>query len=431
MLDINIIRQDPDLVKEVVQQKNGKLDVDKLLEVDKQRSKLIQEVDALRIEKNANAELLKDSTKRTSEQIELGKKIKITLQDLEQQLAEVENEYQDLMYQTPQIPSTDTPIGVDSSGNVEVRKWGVVPKFDYKFLDHIELGEKHDLLDIKRGVRVSGYRGYYLKNEAVLLHMGIMMHGLTKMVQKGYIPFVPPTLVKSFALYGSGHFPVDKGSEIYEIKNVGTDSEGKNIDDGLYLVGTSEPSILAYHKGETIDVANLPLKYCGFSQCYRSEVGSYGKDTKGIFRLHEFMKIEQVVMCEADYDISTKYQEEMLSISEEIVRDLELPYRVIQLCTGDMGIGKYRMFDIECYMPSRGDYGETHSASNLGDWQARRLGTKYIDKDGKKKFVHMLNNTAIASPRILIAILENNQNKDGSINVPKVLQQFVGKERIG
>ncbi|MCA9382236.1 serine--tRNA ligase [Candidatus Dojkabacteria bacterium] len=429
MLDIKFIRANPEIVKTTVQNKNGKLNVDELLEVDAKRTELIQQTDELRTKRNQIADKLKDNSQRTPELIEEGKKIKAELQKLEVEQREVETKYTELMYITPQIPSNDTPVGKTEADNVEIKKWGEVPQFDFEIKDHIQLGKDLDLLDIERGVRTSGYRGYYLKNEAVLLHMGLMMYGLQKMVAKGYTPFVPPTLVRDFALFGSGHFPMDKGTEIFEINN--PDKAEDNSAADLYLAGTSEPSMLAYHTNETFKLDDLPKKYCGFSQCYRSEIGSYGKDTRGIYRLHEFMKIEQIIICEADYDISTKYQEEMLAISEEIMQELELPYRIIQLCTGDMGIGKYRMFDIETWMPSRDSYGETHSASNLGDWQARRLNTKYIDKDGKKQFVHMLNNTAVASPRILIAILELNQQKDGSIKVPKVLQGYVGKDLIG
>ncbi|MBN1915745.1 serine--tRNA ligase [Candidatus Dojkabacteria bacterium] len=431
MLDIKYIRENPEKVKEAAANKQLAIDIDHLLEVDKKFSVLNTEVEELRARRNDNAEKMKAAGgKPDDEAIEQGKRIKIELQGKESELGKLENELQELLLLTPQIPSADTPIGKDESGNIEVRKIGEPTKFDFKPKDHIELGKNLNLLDLERGVKTGGFRGYYLKNEAALMHMGLMMHGLKKMIEKGFTAMIPPTLVRDFSLIGSGHFPFGK-EEVYQVANPGKiDPEKESAEEGLYLVGTAEPSILAYRAGETIDESELPLKMAGFSQCYRSEVGSYGKDTKGIYRIHEFMKIEQVVFCKNDYEESTRWQEKMLEYAEEILRDLELPYRVLQLCTGDMGAGKYRMFDLETWMPSRDAYGETHSCSNLGDWQTRRLNIRVKGKDGEKYFPHALNNTVIASPRILIAIWENYQQADGSMRVPIVLQPYVGKEVI-
>jgi seryl-tRNA synthetase len=248
------------------------------------------------------------------------------------------------------------------------------------------------------------------------------------MTQKGFTPMIPPTILKEFALIGSGHFPFFK-EEVYQIvssKEILKEEDGEAI----YLAGTSEPSLLAYFSNKILNENDLPIKICGFSQCYRSEVGSYGKDVKGLYRLHEFMKVEQVVLCKNSIKESDKWLEEMKNISCEILKELELPFRVIQICSGDMGAGKYKMYDIETWMPSYNCYRETHSDSNLTDWQSRRLNIKYKDKNGEKKFVYCLNNTVIASPRILIAILENFQQKDGSIRVPKVLQKYIGIDVI-
>lgn len=264
--------------------------------------------------------------------------------------------------------------------------------------------------------------------------MGLMMHALGKMVEKGYAPMIPPTLVKEFALFGSGYF---KGSEydsdvdeIYQIASRDKEATGEVSREKKFLVGTAEPSLLAYYAGEVLNEKDLPLKICGFSPCYRSEIGSYGKETKGIYRVHEFLKVEQVVLAPASVEETDKLQQEMMGISEEIMAELDLPYRRLQICTGDMGPGKYKMFDLEAWLPGMDRWGETHSASNFLDWQSRRLNVKYTDKNNEKKFVYMLNNTALATPRAFIAILENHQQKDGSVKVPAVLQKYVGKEII-
>ncbi len=249
------------------------------------------------------------------------------------------------------------------------------------------------------------------------------------MKEKGFTLMIPPTILREFALIGSGHFPFSK-EDIYQIANPGKLADGKKISELVFLAGTAEPSLLAYFSDKVLEKKELPIKVCGFSSCYRSEIGSYGKDTKGLYRLHEFRKVEQVVLCENNIEESNHWLEEMRLISQEVLEELKLPYRVIQICTGDMGAGKYKMYDIETWMPSRDNYGETHSDSNLTDWQARRLNIKYKDEKGERKFVHTLNNTVIASPRILIAILENYQQKDGSIKVPEVLQKYLGFNSI-
>jgi seryl-tRNA synthetase len=258
-----------------------------------------------------------------------------------------------------------------------------------------------------------------------------MIEALKRMQAEGYTLYTAPTLIKGFNLFGSGHFPFGKDN-IYQVSS--TENEKGEIDkEPLYLTGTAETSLGGYYADEIIKEEDLPIKMCGFSPCYRKEIGTYGKDMKGIYRIHEFLKVEQFIICKDSYEISEKYHEELMSNSEEFLQELELPYRIIRQCTGDMGAGKYKMYDIETYMPaqtSRDCYGETHSASNLGDWQARRYNIKYEGKDGEKHFVHTLNNTMIASPRILIAIMENYQQEDGSIKVPKILQQYVGKELI-
>jgi len=291
------------------------------------------------------------------------------------------------------------------------------------------LAENLDLFDLARGTKVAGYRGYFVKNEAVFMQLGLMMMALEKMVSRGFKPLIPPTLIKEFALFGSGYFAGREFDpaidEIYKIANKEKEADGQFKKENKFLVGTAEPSLLSYFADEILDIKNLPVKICGLSQCYRSEIGSYGKDTKGLYRVHEFMKVEQVCLCSADVLESEKLHQEMVGISKELHEDLGLPYRQIQICTGDLSAGKYKMYDLEAWIPSRNAYGETGSASNFLDWQARRLNVRYRDEDGQKRYVYMLNNTALASIRPMIAILENFQQADGSVVIPEALRKYI------
>ncbi|MDD3120328.1 MAG: serine--tRNA ligase [Candidatus Gracilibacteria bacterium] len=429
MLDIKFIRENPDKVKLAAKQKNIKVDIDGLIKIDDERRIIISKIEELRTSRNEIANLAK-SGKPTPEAIEEGKRLKEEIAKLEAELQKIEDAYMDLMVKVPTIPSPDTPVGSSEDQNVESEKWGEIRKFDFTPKNHIELAEALDIIDFDRGVKTAGFRGYYLKNEGTLLVMAMMNYAINKMAQKGYAPFIPPTLIKGDFLFGSGYF---KGREydseednIYEIATSDQEVDGSKAKEKKFLIGTAEPSLLAYYAGETLKEEDLPIKMSGYSPCYRSEIGSYGKDTKGLYRVHEFMKIEQVVIMKADIEESNRIQDEMLGISKELHRDLGLPYRILSICTGDMSAGKYRAFDIEAWMPGMGRYGETGSASNFLDWQARRLNVKYIDKNGDRKFVYMLNDTALPSVRPLIAILENYQQADGSVIVPEVLRPYMG-----
>jgi seryl-tRNA synthetase len=282
--------------------------------------------------------------------------LKEELEKLEKDFEEVKNDFEYIYFRVPNIVSENTPLSPDASSNVIIKTVGNIPKFNFPIKDHIELGLNLDILDFEKGTKVHGFRGYYLKNEGAMLHMAILNYAFEKIIKKGFMPFIPPSLVKGFTFFGSGFFPYLK-DEVYKIEN----------NEDTYLAGTSELSILAYYKDDLLDKKDLPIKICAFSPCFRSEAGSYGKDTKGLYRIHEFWKIEQVVICENDFEKSQKYFHEMLAISEEILKELKLPYQVVNLCTGDMGAGKYYANDIETYMPSRQGYGETHSCSNLTD----------------------------------------------------------------
>jgi seryl-tRNA synthetase len=425
MLDIKFIRENADAVKDAAAKKN--LDpkvIDELLDVDAKRRELMTSSEALRAEQ------------KKAKDREAGAKLKEQFKEQEEKLKPLEKQFNELMVRIPNVISPDVPVGNDESENKEVFRWGEPKKFDFAPKDHMALGTDLDILDFEKGTKVGGFRGYYVKNDGVLLVMGIMMYAVSKMVEKGFKPMIPPTLVKEFALFGTGYF---KGTEydpevdeIYEIATSDKEASGEKSAEKKFLVGTSEPSLLAYYSDEVLKSEDLPIKNAGYSQCYRSEIGSYGKDVKGMYRVHEFMKVEQVVLAEADIEASAKLQDEMVAISGEMHEELGLPYRRLLICTGDLGAGKYKQYDTEAWLPGMNRWAETGSASNFTDWQSRRLNVKYADaKTGERKYVYMLNNTALPSPRILIAILENYQTADGKIMVPEVLQKYVGKKVIG
>jgi len=420
MLDIKFIRANKEAVQEAAKNKNINLDVERLLSLDATRRELITQIEEARARQK----------KFGRENIDEAKKLKEEQKTLDVELQEIEAQYEELMLRAPTVPSVDTPVGQNADDNVEILKWGKIPAFDFPVKDHIQIGKDLDILDLERGAKVAGYRGYYIKNAGAQLMMAIMMFAFDKMVQRGYAPMIVPTLLKDFALFGSGYFSGkeynSETDEIYEIATRDKETDGQNSKERKFLAGTAEPALLAYYSGEVLNEADLPLKICGFSPCYRSEIGSYGKDTKGLYRVHEFMKVEQVVLARADVAEADKLQQEMVDITRELHEDFGLPYRLLQICTGDMGSGKYRAFDIEAWMPGLSRWGETGSASNFLDWQARRLNVKYKTADGQTKFVYMLNNTVMPSVRPFIAILENYQQADGSVEIPKVLRPWMG-----
>lgn len=431
MLDIKYIRENKEAIKKAAKNKNIDFDVDELINIDEKRRGELVKIEQLRSRRNKLAEAGKKG-KPTAEQVKQGRKLKEQIAELEKRLALTKEEYLNLMVKVPTVPSPDTPLGKDADDNVEIFRNKDLPAFAFKPKTHVELASALDLIDFDRGAKVAGYRGYYLKNEASLLVMALMMHALNKMVIKGYTPMITPTLVKEFALFGSGYFKGLKYDgavdEIYQVATSDKEADGGVSEDKKFLVGTAEPSLLAYYAGEILKEDDLPIRLCGFSPCYRSEIGSYGKDSKGLYRVHEFFKIEQVVIAKADILESNKLQEEMISITKEIHEELGLTYHLLQLCTGDMSPGKYRAIDIETWLPGSGRWAETGSASNFLDWQARRLNVRYADKNGDKKYVYMLNNTALPSPRPLIAIMENYQRSDGSIVIPEILRKFMPGE---
>lgn len=416
MLDINFIREHSDIVKKSITARKADVDLDVLLKFDDERRELITKVDALRARRNEAAKA-RDKGE--------GERVKSELKKLENDLGKVEKQWQELMLKVPNILLDEVPVG-DASKNKIIRKEGEPPKFSFKAKDHIELGKLLDIIDFERGVKVGGFRGYFLKNEGAKLHWAVLNFALDHLIQKGFSPVVPPVINRRYALVGGGQFPWGE-EDTYK------------VGDEDFLVGTAEIPLMAMHSGETFDVKDLPKKYVGMSACFRTEIGSYGKDTKGLYRVHEFYKVEQVVLCEADEQESLGFFEELQDNSEDILQEIGLPYQVIVLSSEDMGKKAALTYDIETWIPGRDGYGETHSNSIVLDFQTRRLKIKYRDKqslpsgevkDGQIKFCHALNNTAIASPRILIAILENFQTEDGLVKIPEVLQKYTGFSEI-
>ncbi len=408
MLDINYIRDNQDIVKQAAKNKNLNPDiVDEVIRVDKQRRELIVKVDEIRAAKN----------KLTRDQIEQGRQLKKQLKDIEPQLKQVEETFNDLMLQVPNVPAKDVPIGPDESGNKVIKTWGDKPKFDFKPKTHHQLAESLDLFDSKRAVKIAGHRAYFLKNDLVMLEQAVLSYALKKLISQGFTPLTVPWMVNDDALVGTGYFPW------------GQDDHYRTQDDQS-LIGTSEVSLTSYYKGETLNHKHLPIKLCGISPCFRREVGSYGKDTQGFFRVHQFTKVEMVVLTEADEDITRQMHDYMLSLSEQILQDLNIPYQVLLMCTGDMGAGQRKKYDVEAWFPGEEKYRETHSDSYFNDFQTRRLEIKYQSQTGDKPYAYSLNNTLAATPRLLAAIIENYQQADGSIKVPKVLESFMEKEVI-
>jgi seryl-tRNA synthetase len=416
MLDVNFIRENQDLVKKGAENKgfNPKV-IDEVLRLDEKRRLLIQEVEEIRAERNQVNEKLKGG--RDQKLIDKSIELKGKLKDIEPELKRKEEDFYNLMLQVPNVAADDVPVGKDERGNKVVRKEGDKKQFSFKPKEHFELAEDLDLYDAKRAVRIAGTRSYFLKNELVMLEQAVLKFALDLISNEGFTPMTVPWMVNKEALIGTGYFPWGE-EDHYQTQ------------DGQRLIGTAEVSLTAYHKDELLSYKDLPIKLCGISPCFRREVGSYGKDTKGFFRLHQFNKVEMVVLSEADEKDSVEWHEKMLGFSEKLLGELELPYQVVLMCTGDMGAGQRKKYDIETWFPGQDKYRETHSDSYFLDFQARRLNMRYKDKDGETKYVYTLNNTVAATPRLLAAILENHQQKDGSISIPQGLHKYLGFTNI-
>lgn len=422
MLDTNYIKLNKEELK--LNMLNRGLEdtiVDELLKVEIQRSNLKKEIEKLNKEKNLNSSKLQSISDKTSVEaqniIQLGKKIKFNIQQLNVDIDPIEKKFINLMYQIPNMVDPTMPIGKSSDDNVEIKVVGEKKVFTFKPKDHVEIGKILDIIDVDKSGKISGSRFGYLKNEAVLLEFAIIMYLTKLLVLKGYSPMIPPVLVKEEAMYGTGYFPIEK-DQAYKIAS-------DNVEDksNLYLVGTAEVPTVAYHSGDIFEEAQLPKKYFSFSSAFRSEVGSWGKDVRGIKRVHQFDKLEMVIFALPEQ--SKEIHEELLSINEQFLQDLNLPYHVLNMCTGDVGYPTYKKYDVEVFLPSQNDYCETMSTSNIHSYQARRLNIKYKRKDGKSDFVHTLNATGAAMGRIILSILENYQQEDGSVKVPDALLPYL------
>ncbi|MGI8747554.1 MAG: serine--tRNA ligase [Deinococcus sp.] len=421
MLDLKFIREHPGEVRGAIEAKGVRLDLDELLQLDRELLDLRSRAEAMQAERNANARLVpKASPAERPALIQRGKDLAETLRELEPELRAHEDALRQLLLQVPQLPLPGVPPGRDDSDNVELRREGTLPSFDFTPLDHVALLERHGWADPERVARVSGSRSYLLKGEGARLEWAILTFALDFLAGQGFEMLSTTALVRPETLIGSGHFPGGE-DQVYKI-------EGEE----LMLSGTAEVPVNSLYAGEILGETELPLRYAAYSSAFRSEAGSAGRDVRGLIRVHEFRKVEQYVLMRADEDEALRMFATLLSNAEAILRALELPYRVVQNCAGDMGAGKRLMMDIETWVPSEGVYRETHSCSYLGDWQARRSGLRYKGDDGRPHFAYTLNNTGIAAPRILVPFLENHQQADGRVRVPAALRPYLGgREFLG
>jgi len=415
MLAMDFIKTNRADVERAIRDKGVDVDLDALLALDGEARALKTEIDNLRASRNAISARFKDA--KPEAKAALGAEAKAAgakASEIEEQLSGKQDALNALMLKLPGIPWEGAPVGPDESFNTVIRTEGEVPKFDFEPLDHVALIEKNDWADLSRIVQVSGSRTYCLKGRLALLETKLMGWALDRIAAAGFTPITVPAIAREQAFLNQGQFPGHR-EETYALPN-----------DDAYLAGTAEVALTSLHSGEIVEAAKLPILYAGYSPCFRREAGSAGKDVRGLLRVHQFLKVEQWVMCEADPDVSAGWHAKLLDLAESMLRDLEIPYQVIETSTGDMGLGKFRMNDIESWVPSLGKYRETHSCSTLHDWQARRANLRYRDGDGKVRFAHTLNNTALASPRILVPLLENHQTADGRVKLPDALRDLMG-----
>jgi seryl-tRNA synthetase len=420
MLDIHFIRENAEIIKAGAAKKKIAADIDRLIAVDDERKLIRQELDAKRAEQNRRSneiQILKDAEREKV--IEQMQHLKAGMVEAEERLKEVMVEWQKLMLTVPNIPDMSVPDGDSDADNMEVKKWGEQTAFPFTPKSHVELMTALGMADFERGAKVAGFRGYFLKGDAAILSYALWQFMSDHFVKKGgFTPMIVPSLVRRESFMGTGYLPQSE-EDLYKTQ------------DGEYLAGTAEVATMGYHMDEVLEVKQFPIKYFSFSPCFRREAGAHGKDTKGLVRVHEFYKFEQVILCEASHETSVKHHEELTANAEEMIQLLKIPYHVVINCSGDLGLGQVKKYDIECWMPSEGKYRETHSSSYFHDFQTRRLNIRYRDEQGEMKFAHSLNNTALATPRFLAVIIENYQLADGTIKVPEALVPYVGKTVLG
>jgi seryl-tRNA synthetase len=415
MLDLKQIRENPEAVRRAIADKRVGLDLEALLAADQSVLALGRQLQELQEKRNGNAKLIpKASATERPELIAEGRRIGDEIAALKPAIDAADATLRDLLLLVPNIPADSAPRGASEVDNVVVKTVGEPRRFDFAPLDHVALLEKHGWADLPRVAKVAGTRSYALKGDGVLLEQSLLRFALDRLVERGFTLISVPSFASEAAFIGTGHFPTGR-DQVYHLAA-----------DDKYLTGTSEVTLNALHSGEILAEADLPVRYAGISSCFRREAGSAGKDVRGLIRVHQFNKVEQYIMCKSDPEESERWHKTLLEISEGILVDLEVPYRVVECCTGDMGLGKYKMFDVESWVPSEKLYRETHSCSNLHDWQARRSDLRYRDSTGKVRYCHTLNNTALATPRFLVPFLENHQQADGSVRLPKKLQPYLG-----
>jgi seryl-tRNA synthetase len=415
MLDLKQIRENPEVVRRAIADKRLSFELDALLTADRRALALSRAAQELQEKRNANAKAIpKASATDRPALIAEGRRIGDELAALKPDIDAAEAALRELLLQVPNIPAESAPRGASEADNVVIKVVGEPTRFAFTPLDHVALLDRYHWAELSRVAKVAGSRSYALKGDGVLLEQSLLRFALDRLVERGFTPVSVPAFANEAAFVGTGHFPAAR-EQVYRIE----------LDD-KYLTGTSEVTLNALHSGEILSEADLPVRYAGISACFRREAGSAGKDVRGLIRVHQFNKVEQYVMCKNDPEESERWHRTLLEISENILVDLEVPYRVVECCTGDMGLGKYKMFDVESWVPSERLYRETHSCSNLHDWQARRSDLRYRDAQGKVRYCHTLNNTALATPRFLVPLLENHQQADGSVRLPEKLRPYLG-----
>ena len=420
MLDIKFIRENLDLVKLAAKKKQSSIDLDTLVQADDLRREIMQRMEEKKAEQNRVSDGIPQAGSEAARQelITEMQALKAEIQKDEEALKPVMEEWQALMLQVPNIPDMSVPDGDSDEDNEEIKTWGEKTKFAFEAKDHVELMLQHGMADFERGAKVHGFRGYYLLSDGAKLSWAIWNYANQFFADKGFVPVIPPTIVRKANLYGTGHLP-NEAEDVYHTQ------------DEDYLVGTSEVSVMGYYADEIIGKGLLPVKWLGFSPCYRREAGSHGKDTRGLIRVHEFYKLEQVMLCEASHEESVKWHEWLNRNTEEFIESLNIPYHTVLNCGGDLGQGQVKKYDIELWVPGEEKYREISSASYFHDFQTRRFNIRYRDEDGKTRYAHSLNCTAIPTPRILVSLVENFQQADGSIKIPEVLVSYFGKDKIG
>lgn len=418
MLDIKFIRENAEIVKMAATKKHIDVDIDRLITVDDSRRELMSDLEEKRAAQNIASKEIGAATPEEREiKIAAVGGLKEEIQAVEEKLKPIMEEWQSLMLQVPQVPDMTVPDGVSDEENEEIKVWGEPTKFDFEPKDHVEIMTSLGMVDFERGSKVHGFRGYYLLGDGARLSYAIWNYAMDFFGDKGFTPILPPTIVRKQNLYGTGHLP-NEAEDLYFTQ------------DEDVLIGTSEVSVMGYHSDEVLDATQLPLKYLGFSPCYRREAGSHGKDVKGLIRVQEFYKVEQVMLCEASHEESVKWHEWINRNTEEFIESLGIPYHTVVNCGGDLGQGQVKKYDIELWVPKEEKYREISSASYFHDFQTRRFNIRYKDSEGKLRYAHSLNCTAIPTPRILVSLIENFQQADGSVVVPEPLRMYLGKDII-